>query len=101
MSLPVCQLHSQGVLPLAGQLVDVLVPQPVLSRHAPKTLRRQRTETRFSMQTEKKNKNKKGKKKALLANHRLREDLRHMCVTSKTQLLKLITVMEAKLEPPA
>lgn len=53
VSLPVRQLHPQGVLPLAGQLVDVLVPQPVLSGHAPETLRRQRTETRFSLHTEK------------------------------------------------
>lgn len=55
--LPVGQLHSQGVLPLAAQLVDVLVPQPVLSGHAPETLRRRRTETRVSPQTGKKHPN--------------------------------------------
>lgn len=46
VALPVGQLHPQGVLPLAAQLVDVLVPQPVLRGHAPETLRRRRTETR-------------------------------------------------------
>lgn len=41
-SVPVCQLHPQGVLPLAGQLVDVLVPQPVLCRQSPEALRARR-----------------------------------------------------------
>lgn len=40
VSVPVRQLDAEGVLPLAGQLVDVLVPQPVLRRHAPKALKR-------------------------------------------------------------
>lgn len=51
MALPVGQLHSQGVLPLVGQLVDVLVPQPVLSGHTPETLRRERTETAITRVT--------------------------------------------------
>lgn len=38
-SVPVCQLHPQGVLPLAGQLVNVLVPQPVLGSQSPEALR--------------------------------------------------------------
>lgn len=37
-SVPVCQLHPQGVLPLAGQLVNVLVPQPVLGGQSPEAL---------------------------------------------------------------
>lgn len=38
VSVPVRQLYAQGVLSLAGQLVNVLVPQPVLCRRAPKAL---------------------------------------------------------------
>lgn len=37
--VPVGQLHPQGVLPLAGQLVDVLVPQPVLGGQRAEALR--------------------------------------------------------------
>lgn len=39
VSVPVRQLYAQGVLSLAGQLVNVLIPQPVLCRRAPKALR--------------------------------------------------------------
>lgn len=42
VSVPVCQLYTEGVLPLAGQLVNILVPQPVLCRHAPKALQGRR-----------------------------------------------------------
>lgn len=42
MSVPVRQLYAEGVLPLAGQLVDVLVPQPVLRCHTPKALKQRK-----------------------------------------------------------
>lgn len=70
VSLPVCQLHSQGVLPLAGQLVDVLVPQPVLSGQAPETLRRQQRQGSASKQR---------------TNPLLREHSRHINRTSNPQ----------------
>lgn len=43
VSVPVCQFNAENVLPLAGQLVNVLVPQPVLRRRASKPLKSRRT----------------------------------------------------------
>lgn len=42
VSVPVCQFYTEGILSLAGQLVNVLVPQPVLRRNAPKALKRRK-----------------------------------------------------------
>lgn len=38
MSIPVRQLYTEDVLPLAGQQVNMLVPQPVLCGQTPKAL---------------------------------------------------------------
>lgn len=39
VSIPVGQLHPENVLPLAGQLINKLVPQPVFGGHASKALK--------------------------------------------------------------
>lgn len=49
MSVPVCELYTKGVLSRAGQLVNVLIPQPVLCRHTPKTLWWQKENTMMRM----------------------------------------------------
>lgn len=43
VSLPVVELHPQGVVTLTGQQVECFVPQPVFSQHITETLPREHT----------------------------------------------------------
>lgn len=45
VSVPVRQLYAEGILSLTGQLVNVLVSQPVLRSDAPKALRQRERST--------------------------------------------------------
>lgn len=46
VSVPVGELHTKGILPLAGQQVYKLIPQPVLCRNGPKALQQKKKSKR-------------------------------------------------------